>query len=64
MEDREVAFDNRFTRAFGTPRERIRNKVRDALQISIRRMAGIAAAFPGHIMSPQYIGGVVSHQAK
>ena len=36
MEDCEVAFDNRFTRAFGTPRERIRNKVRDALREPIK----------------------------
>jgi predicted pyridoxine 5'-phosphate oxidase superfamily flavin-nucleotide-binding protein len=36
MEDCEVAFDNRFTRAFGAPRERIRNKVRDALREPIK----------------------------
>jgi hypothetical protein len=33
MEDCEVAFDNRFTRAFGAPLERIRNKVKDALGV-------------------------------
>jgi len=36
MEDCEVAFDNRFTRAFGAPRERVRNKVRDVLREPIK----------------------------
>jgi hypothetical protein len=36
MEDCEVAFDNRFARAFGVPLERIRNKVRDALMGPIK----------------------------
>jgi PPOX class probable FMN-dependent enzyme len=36
MDDCEVTFDNRFTRAFGVPLERIRNKVKDALTEPIK----------------------------
>jgi len=36
MEDCEVAFDNRFTRAFGAPIERIRTKVKDYLTEPIK----------------------------
>jgi PPOX class probable FMN-dependent enzyme len=36
MEECEVAFDNRFTQAFGTPLERIRTKVKDFLPEPIK----------------------------
>jgi PPOX class probable FMN-dependent enzyme len=36
MESSEVAFDNRFTRAFGMPVEKIRTKIKDRLPDTIR----------------------------